>query len=133
MGNEASASVEARHKALGLKDLGGEELEGGLFLSSWLICGDEYMMILDKRSVVRDALKFPPHSKASPEFTGSCRVNGKKLPGEIVAVLSNQAGAENLSAKFAWKIDTKTAKFVKLATEGMECPRSGIITADGGN
>jgi len=133
MGNEASASVEARHKALGLKDLGGEELTGGLFLSSWRICGDDYMMILDKRSVVRDALKFPPHSKASPEFTGTCRVNGKKVPGEIVAVLINQAGAEYLAAKFAWRIDPKTAKFVKLATEGMDCPRSGISTADGGN
>ena len=133
MGNEASASVEARHKALGLKDLGGEELTGGLFLSSWRICGNEYLMIMDKKSVVRDVLQFPPHSKASPEFIGSCRVNGKQLPGEIVAVLSNQAGAENLSAKFAWKIDSRKAAFVKLATEGLQCPRSGIITEDGGN
>jgi hypothetical protein len=133
MGNEKSASLEARHKALGLKDLGGEELEGDLFLGSWLICGNEYMLIIDKRSIVRDVLQFPQHSKASPEFMGSCRVNGKQLPGEIVAVLNNQAGAENLSAKFAWKIDRRTAKFVKLATEGLQCPRSGIITADGGN
>ena len=133
MTNERSASIEARHKTLGLKDLGGSDLAGDLFLSSWQICGNEYMMILDKKSVVRDVLQFPQHSKASPEFIGSCRVNGKKLPGEIVAVLNNQAGAENLAAKFAWKIDTKTAKFVKLATDGMDCPRSGIITADGGN
>ena len=133
MPNGSSASIEARHKALGLKDLGGSELEGDLFLGSWRICGDEYLMILDKRSIVRDVLKFPPHSKASPEFTGSCRVNGKALPGEIVAVLNNQAGAENLSAKLAWKIDRKTAKFVKVAAEGMQCPRSGIVTADGGN
>jgi hypothetical protein len=51
----------------------------------------------------------------------------------MIAVLNNQAGAENLSAKSAWKIDRKTAKFVKVATEGMQCPRSGIITEDGGN
>jgi hypothetical protein len=133
MGNERSASIEARHKALGLKDLGGSELTGDLFLSSWLICGNEYMLIMDKKSIVRDVLQFPQHSKDSPEFIGSCRVNGKELPGEMVAVLNNQAGAENLSAKFAWKIDPKKAKFVKLATEGMQCPRSGIITADGGN
>ena len=133
MTNEASASIEAKHKALGLKDLGGSELTGDLFLSSWLICGKEYLLILDKRSVIRDVLQFPQHSKASPEFIGSCRVNGKQLPGDMVAVLNNQAGAGNLSAKFAWKIDRKTAKFVKLATEGMQCPRSGIITADGGN
>lgn len=133
MTNERDASIEARHKSLGLKDLGGSELTGDSFLASWLICGNEYMLILDKRSIVRDVLQFPPHSKASPEFIGSCRVNGKELPGEIVAVLNNQAGAENLSAKFAWKIDPRNGKFVKLATEGMQCPRSGIITADGGN
>ena len=133
MTNESAASIEARHKALGLKDLGGSELKGDLFLSSWLICGNEYLLILDKKSIVRDVLQFPQHSKASPEFIGSCRVNGKQLPEDIVAVLDNQAGAENLSVKLAWKIDPRKAKFVKLITEGMQCPRSGIITADGGN
>jgi hypothetical protein len=133
MGNERSASLEARHKALGLKDLGGSELAGDLFLSSWRICGNEYQLIMDKKSIVRDVLQFPEHSKASPEFIGSCRANGKKLPGDIIAVLNDKPGSDNLSAKSAWKIDPRTAKFVKLVTEGMECPRSGIITADGGN
>ena len=133
MTNERVASIEARHKSLGLKDLGGSEQTGDLFLSSWLICGNEYILILDKRSIVRDVMQFPQHSKDSPEFIGSCRVNGKELSEDIVAVLNNQAGAENLTAKFAWKIDPKKAKFVKLATEGMQCPRSGIVTADGGN
>ena len=133
MGNESSSSIEAKHKALGLKDLGGSELAGDLFLGSWRICGKEYMLVTDKKSVVRDVLQFPEHSKASPEFIGSCRVNGKKLPDDIVAVLNNQAGSENLSAKFAWKVDRRTAKFVKLDVEGMQCPRSGIITEDGGN
>src|SRR5689334_22584057 len=49
MSNEKSSSVEARHKALGLKDLGGSELTGDLFLSGWLICGKEYLLILDKK------------------------------------------------------------------------------------
>jgi len=133
MSKERVVSTEARHKDLGLKDLGGSELTGDLFLSSWLICGNEYMLILDKRFMVRDVLQFPQHSKASPEFIGSCQVNGKELHEDMVAVLNNQAGAENLSARFAWKIDPRKAKFVKLATEGMQCPRSGIITADGGN
>jgi len=133
MTNERSSAIEARHKALALKDLGGSDLAGDLFLASWQICGNEYIMILDKKSIVRDVLQFPEHSKASPEFIGSCRANGKKLPGEMVAVLNNQAGAENLSAKAAWKIDTSKAKFVKADVEGLQCPRSGIITADGGN
>ena len=133
MTKESDADVEARHKALGLKDLGGSELTGDRFLSSWLICGNEYQLILDKKSMVQDVLQFPEHSKASPEFIGACRVNGKEQPGEIIAVLNNQDGAENLSVKSAWKIDPRKSKFIKLGTEGMECPRSGIITADGGN
>ncbi len=133
MTKESDSAVEARHKALGLKDLGGSELTGGRFLSSWLICGNEYLLILDKKSIVRDALQFPEHSKASPEFIGSCQVNGKEQPGEIIAVLNNDAGANNLSAKSAWRIDPRKSKFVKAATEGMQCPRTGIITADGGN
>jgi len=133
MSNEKSSSVEARHKALGLKDLGGSELTGDLFLSGWLICGKEYQLILDKKSIVRDVLQFPQHSKASPEFIGSCKVNGRELRADVIAVLNNQAGVENLSAKFAWKIDSKLAKFMKLPIDGMQCPRSGIITEDGGN
>jgi len=133
MSNERTSAIEARHKDLGLKDLGGSDLAGGLFLGSWMICGNEYQMIVDKKLIVRDVLQFPKHSKASPEFLGPCKVNGKAVAGDIIAVLNNQAGAENLSATSAWKIDTKTAKFVKLATDGLQCPRSGIITADGGN
>ncbi len=133
MTNERDAAVEARHKDLGLKDLGGSELTDDLFLGSWLICGKEYLLILNKKSIVCDVLQFPQHSKASPEFIGSCRVSGKEVPGEIVAVLNDQPGAENLAARFAWKIDRRSAKFVVLPTEGLQCPRSGIVTADGGN
>src|SRR5262249_24309173 len=78
MGNGTSARIEAAHKALGLKDLGGSEMSGDRFLSTWLICGKEYMLIMDKRSVVRDVLQFPEHSKAAPEFIGSCKINGKE-------------------------------------------------------
>lgn len=133
MSNERVALTEARHNDLGLKNLGGDEISEGLFSTSWLICGNEYMLITDKKDIVRDVLQVPQHSKDSPEFIGSCRVNNKQLPEVIVAILNNKAGVENLTAKFAWKIDPKTAKFVKLAVEGMQCPRSGIITADGGN
>ena len=133
LSNERTSAIEARHKDLGLKDLGGSDLAGGLFLGAWLICGNEYQLIMDKKLIVRDVLQFPKHSKASPEFLGPCKVNGKAQPGDIIAVLDNQGGGESLPATSAWKIDTKTAKFVKLATDGLLCPRSGIITADGGN
>ena len=77
-------------------------------------------------------IPIPPHSKQSPAFTGTCQLRGKDLPGLIFAILNRSKDAENLPALNAWKIDQKTAKFVKMSTEGLLCPKSGIYTADGG-
>lgn len=130
--DEPVSAIEARHAALGLKNLGGSEVSDRLFSASWLICGNEFELILDDHSVVRDALQFPPHSKSSPGFTGACRLKDKKVAGTILAVLKDEAGAEMLSAQAAWKIDEKTAKFVKIETDGLRCPRDGIFSVDGG-
>lgn len=131
MSNESDGVVEARHKDLGLKDLGGSDISERLFLASWRICGDEYA-VLEEKDVVRDVLKFPPHSKDAPEFIGSCRINGKELPDTIIAVLENHKGAEALPATAAWKIDKAGKRLVKLPTAGLLCPRDGVITSDGG-
>jgi hypothetical protein len=72
MPNEKVVVIEERHKELGLKDLGGTEISDRLFLISWRICGDEYVLLEDQ-GVVRDVLKFPKHSKDSPQFIGSCQ------------------------------------------------------------
>jgi hypothetical protein len=37
-----------------------------------------------------------------------------------------------LDAKAAWKIDEKSAKFVKMTTDDLRCPRDGIFSVDGG-
>ena len=63
---------------------------------------------------------------------GACQVGEKKVPGTIIAVLKNEAGANLLAAEAAWKIDEKSAKFVKLTTDGLRCPRDGIFSVDGG-
>jgi hypothetical protein len=131
MPNEKIVVIEERHKDLGLKDLGGTEVSDHLFLASWRICGDEYVLLED-HDVVRDVLKFPKHSKDSPQFIGGCQLNGHDVPGTAIGVLKNEAGVENLPAVVAWKIDDKQMKFVKLETEGLRCSRDGIITADGG-
>lgn len=131
MSNEKVVVVEEKHKDLALKDLGGQEISDRLFLISWLICGDEYVLLEDK-DVVRDVLKFPKHSKDSPEFIGSCQSNGQDLPGTAIGVLKNEDGVEKLPAVTAWKIDEKQLKFVELKTEGLRCSRDGIITGDGG-
>jgi hypothetical protein len=131
MSNEKIVAIEARHRDLGLKDLGGTEISDRLFLISWRICGDEYALLEDK-GVVRDVLKFPKHSKDSPQFIGSCQLNGHDVPGTAIGVLKEEDGVETLSAVIAWKIDDRQIKFVKLQTEGLRCSRDGIITADGG-
>ncbi|HEU5237803.1 MAG TPA: hypothetical protein VFU37_11710 [Pyrinomonadaceae bacterium] len=129
--NEKVVIIEERHKDLGLKDLGGSEISDRLFLISWRICGEEYVLLEDE-GVVRDVLKFPKHSKDSPEFIGSCQLNGHDLPGTAIGVLKNEDGVEILPAVIAWKIDDKQIKFIKLQTEGLRCSRDGIITTDGG-
>ena len=50
MSNEKIVILEEKHKDLGLKDLGGQDLSGSVFLVSWLICGDEYVLLEDKMS-----------------------------------------------------------------------------------
>jgi hypothetical protein len=131
MSNERIVVLEERHKDLGLKDLGAQEISDRLTTISWRICGDEYVLLEDK-DVVRDVLKFPTHSKDSPQFIGSCQLNGHDLPGTAIGVLKNEPGVEMLPAVVAWKIDEKQMKFVQLQLEGLRCPRSGTTTADGG-
>jgi len=132
LSNEPVAAIESRYAALGLKNLGSYDASDTLFSASWLICGSEFELIVDEHSLVHDALQFPAHSKSSPGFIGSCRLKGKDIPGTVIAVLDNEAGKETLAAKAAWKIDDKAARFVKLDSEGLRCPRDGILTQDGG-
>jgi hypothetical protein len=133
MANERVVVLEKRHEDLGLKDLGASEISDRLTCISWLICGAEYM-VLEDQSTVRDVLKMPAHSKQSPLFLGTCEMNGKETKTMVVAILDaeTESGAKTLPAKTAWKIDEKNGKFVSLSTEGIRCPRSGIITLDGG-
>jgi len=132
LSNDRVVAIEGRHKALGLEDLGASEISDDLSLISWQICGDEYAL-LQRKDVVRDVLKFPQHSKESPQFIGSCRIDGREASDTVVAVLKNEAGVTDLAAAVAWKIDEKKAKFVELATQGLRCPRDGVITTDGGS
>jgi hypothetical protein len=129
--NERVVVIEARHKDLGLKDLGADEISDNLNLIFWLICGEEYVA-LEGGDVVRDVMKFPKHSKESPQFSGTCQLNGHDLPDFAIGVLKNEEGAAMLQAVSAWKIDEKQKKFVELKTDGLRCSRDGIITADGG-
>ena len=140
--DEPAAALEARHKALGLKDLGGSEISDRLFLESWQICGSEYELLVNTKSgLIRDVLLFPSHSKTAPMFLGRCQAGGKEIPHTVVAVLENSArydardsklASTLLKATAAWRIDEPKEKFAAQATENLGCPLSGIVTQDGG-
>jgi len=140
--SEPVSAIEARHKDLSLKNLGGSEIDDRLFLASWQICGSEYELLVNtKTGMIRDALPFPAHSKAAPMFIGACEAGKKKVP-DVVAVLNNSSGADPkdeklaktmLKATSAWKIDKTKEKLAKQPAENLTCPVDGIVTADGGN
>lgn len=91
--SERVALVEARHKELGLKNLGGTEISVHLFLESWQICGSEYELLANTRTgLIRDVLSFPAHSATSPMFIGTCQADGREIPQTVLAVLNNSAG-----------------------------------------
>jgi hypothetical protein len=126
--NEPVAATEARHKDLGLRDLGGDEIDDRSASVSWLICGREFMVLEDVRtSTIRDAIEIPPHSKMNPKFFAACTRAGKPAPDFIVAILRDEAGKDELPAQAARSVDVKALRFVRIATDGLLCPRSGIV------
>lgn len=130
--NERIVVTESKHRALGLKHLGADQTSDQLSSISWLICGSEYIMLVDRKGLVRDAIPFPSHSKKSPAFSSYCKLNGKDLPDIFVGVLNAEVPGDQLPALAVWKIDLKGAKFVKASTDGLRCPRNAIYTVDGG-
>lgn len=131
MGNGTSSSLEEKHKDIGLTDMGGEMGPSDLFTGSWKICNQEYVLLITKRGLISDVIKLPEHSSKTPYFSSTgCKGKGVKESDVIEAVLENASGKDLLPAKAAWKINEKTNKFVSLPTEGLLCPRDGVIDAD---
>jgi hypothetical protein len=127
--NEPVVVTEKKYRALGLKDVGADEISDSLSAVVWQICGAEFVLLVD-RNLVRDALPFPPHSKRSPVFLGTCQVNGRDLSDVFFGILDGAAATESLPVQLAWKINQQRAKFVKASIEGLVCPRSGIYAVD---
>jgi hypothetical protein len=124
--------LEKKYAALGLKHLGADEMSDRLSSVNWLICGNEFMLLVDRGGLVSDAVPFPPHSRASPAFSGICQSGRKDLPDIFVGTLDGASKADLLPVVTAWKIDKPRARFVKVPSGNLLCPRSGIYTVDGG-
>jgi hypothetical protein len=144
MNDDSIVQLEQRNARIGLKGLGGDEVSDDLNSVSWKICGKEYFVVVGTDNIVRDVLAFPAHSRRAPQFTSAgCQVNGKPDSRMIVGVLDNAATPKEaahvttpdktlLPATAAWRIDEKTGKLSAVPVAGLKCPRSDIITADGG-
>ena len=98
--NERVVVIEKRNQALGLKHLGADETSDKLSSINWMICGSEFITLVDNKGLVRDAMAFPPHSKKTPAFSNYCELNGEKLPDISGAtklleeVMAKQAGKQ---------------------------------------
>ena len=125
-------TIEGRNKRLGLKHLGADETSDQLSSINWLICGKEFILLEDRKNLIRDVLPFPVHSRQSPAFSGICQLDGREMSDILVGVLNRQGTADSLPVLAAWKIDLKRARFVKAPIEGVRCPKSLIFTVDGG-
>jgi hypothetical protein len=133
--NKRVVVTEARHKNLGIKDLGGTEISAQLFVVSWRICGSEFAELVNtKNHLVRDVLPIPAHSLYSPQsFVEGCQLASKEVPDAVVAILDNSQGQKPrgyletimLPAKVAWKIDERQERFVSMPTQGLSCAVSG--------
>jgi hypothetical protein len=137
--NEPVVAIEARHRDLALKDLGADIITDEINMIDWSICGAEYYVLVDQHDIIRDVLAFPNHSRVAPASSGDCQRNGQEMNEIIYSVLDNKAGYDKkydqndktpLPALWAWRIDVKMVKFVKLDVAGMLCPLSAIDPVD---
>ena len=118
-------ATEAKHPDLGLKNLGGDELDWGGEVW-WKICGATYAALVDQHSIIRDALKVPAEPGISLAFEGVCK--GGPADHEVIAVVEDKAGAADLPAKAAWKIDDAKKRYVAVPADKLLCPRGdGLV------
>lgn len=137
------AATERKHRDIGLNSEGASQVSDKLFYIGWTLCGREYAFIENKNNRIRDVIPFPPHSRQSPGFFGSCTIDGKSPSDAVLAILANPAplpadrhyafnDSTSLNATSAWRVDEKHARFVALRNARIECPRNSIFTVDGG-
>ena len=123
MPNGAIASIEAKHKDIGVKNLGayGMESDGDPWtLIFWQICGREYL-VLERKGVVRDVLESPL-APGSPQGTiVSCTVAGAELKDTVIAFETASNPKWPKAVKNAWRINDATVTFSKFDGDKTVC------------
>ena len=122
--NEKIVDIEARHTRLGLEILGTDDISKVLLAGYWMICGNKYILLKDKKlMMIHDVIQVPDDPTRLVEFTGQCTVHDKEKSELIFAILNKEDGVATLSAHSAWIVDEKKKVFKKTSTDGMRCEK----------
>lgn len=107
MPNGKVDAIEKKHKSLNLKLnwSDGMEADGDPWtLSSWMICGKEYLL-LNRKNVTKDLL-VSPQNLPNHKFTlGTCKSQGKLIPGTSVFFAPTQDKAGPKLFDRIWTIE----------------------------
>lgn len=121
--NEAASAIEAKHRDINLESLGDFSIETNsdpLKLSSWLVCGREYIL-LEKKGVVKDVLTSPYPAAEPQSEISACTIDGKQSTDPLVWFSLDQNKEKTKLANLAWMVDEKKVKFVKLVAKTVQC------------
>jgi len=114
--NSKVVEIERRHKDIGLKALGADDLgtDNEQFSTVyWMICGNRFITI-DADNHIRGVMQLAPKINDASEYTGKCKSNNEEIPEFVFALIENKV------IRNAWKIDKKKG-FIKLDTKELEC------------
>jgi hypothetical protein len=122
MKNGKVAAIEKKYQALNLKLLwsDGMEADGDPWtLTSWMICGKEYLS-LNRKNVVKDVLISPPNLPRHKFAMGMCKNQGKTIP---TAVLFVPAEDKDRPKQFdrIWTVDDGKLKFRETTGKNISC------------
>ena len=120
------SDIEATHKNITLKDLGGDGMpEDPFFTISWEICGREYIFLIDQsknKEIINDVLPIPTDFKQAYRLLpGSSCTRHEKRVKNIYAFAEQGAKGTKAKMKAAWEISRTTMKFTKLSPEEIDC------------
>lgn len=119
-------NIEAAHKDIALKDLGSDGMPEDPYITiSWEICGREYVFLksqLRRNEIINDVLAIPSEFIHGYRLLpGSDCTRNEKRVEDIYAIAEQGARGTKAKIKAAWKINRANMKFVKLASDGIDC------------
>ncbi len=119
--NDRVVAIEKKYKNihLQLRWSDGIEPEGDPWtLSSWLICGREYLT-LSRKNLTKDVLAAPQNLANHQFELGRCQQQGKAIPGTAVFFVATKQQAKQPDR--IWTIDDNKFAFREINSGGISC------------